>query len=163
MDPGPAGLTTAPRPRRAVPRLQRERGMITFAPGNLRVPKWTRPVYMVAAGTTDYRKRYPEKRLEELCMMAFRMLLEENDLRLDPLEVKGLVNFASYGEFADHFQDQLLCEAKVHDYLGLDPLPTSASRPAAPRAAPRCSSAPRRWRADSPTAPWSSAGSGWTR
>ena len=50
-------------------------------------------------------------------------LLEENDLRLDPLEVKGLVNFASYGEFADHFQDQLLCEAKVHDYLGLDLLP----------------------------------------
>ena len=69
--------------------------MITFAPGNLRVPKWTRPVYMVAAGTTDFRKRYPEKKLEELCMMAFRMLLEENDLKMDPLEVKGLINFAS--------------------------------------------------------------------
>jgi acetyl-CoA C-acetyltransferase len=97
--------------------------MIEFQPGNLRVPKWTRPVYMVAAGTTDYRKRYPSKKLEELCMMAFRMLLEENDLKMDPLEVKGLINFASYGEFADHFQDQLLCEAKVHDYLGLDLLP----------------------------------------
>ena len=97
--------------------------MITFASGNLRVPKWTRPVYMVAGGTTDFRKRYPEKKLEELCMMAFRMLLEENDLKMDPLEVKGLVNFACYGEFADHFQDQLLCEAKVHDYLGLDLLP----------------------------------------
>ena len=97
--------------------------MIEFKPGNLRVPKWSRPVYMVAAGTTDYRKRYPEYKLEELCMMAFRMLLEENDLKLDPLEVKGLINFAGYGEFADHFQDQLLCEAKVHDYLGLDPLP----------------------------------------
>ena len=78
---------------------------------------------MVAAGTTDFRKRYPEKKLDELCMMAFRMLLEENDLKMDPLEVKGLINFACYGEFADHFQDQLLCEAKVHDYLGLDPLP----------------------------------------
>ncbi|MHC4427749.1 MAG: thiolase C-terminal domain-containing protein [Planctomycetota bacterium] len=97
--------------------------MIEFRAGNLRVPKWTRPVYMVAAGTTDYRKRYPQKKLEELCMMAFRMMLEENDLRMDPLEVKGLINFASYGEFADHFQDQLLCEAKVHDYLGLDLLP----------------------------------------
>jgi len=97
--------------------------VITFSPGNLRVPRWTRPVYMVAAGTTDFRKRYPEKRLEELCMMAFRMLLEDNDLKLDPLEVKGHVNFACYGEFADHFQDQLLCEAKVHDYIGLDPLP----------------------------------------
>jgi acetyl-CoA C-acetyltransferase len=97
--------------------------MIKFGAGNLRVPKWTRPVYLVAAGTTDYRKRYPEKKLEELCMMAFRMLLEENGLKKDPLEVKSLINFCSYGEFADHFQDQLLCEAKVHDYLGLDLLP----------------------------------------
>ena len=94
--------------------------MIEFAPGNLRAPKWTRPVYMVAAGTTDFRKKYPEKKIEELCMMAFRMMLEENDLKIDPLAVKGLINFACYGEFADHFQDQLLCEAKVHDYLGLD-------------------------------------------
>ena len=97
--------------------------MIKFGAGNLRVPKWTRPVYLVAAGTTDYRKRYPEKKLEELAMMAFRMLLEENDLKKDPLAVKSLINFCSYGEFADHFQDQLLCEAKVHDYLGPDPLP----------------------------------------
>ncbi len=97
--------------------------MIEFAPGNLRVPKWSRPVYMVAFGTTDFRKRYPEKRIEELCMMAFRMMLEENDLKRDPLDVKGLINFAAYGEFADHFQDQLLCEAKVHDYLGLNLLP----------------------------------------
>jgi acetyl-CoA C-acetyltransferase len=97
--------------------------MIEFQEGNLRVPKWTRPVYMVAAGMSDFRKRYPEKKLEELCMMAFRMMLEENDLKMDPLEVKGLINIACYGEFADHFQDQLLCEAKVHDYLGLDPLP----------------------------------------
>ena len=100
--------------------------MIKFREGNLRVPKWTRPVYMVAAGTTDYRKRYPEKKLEELCMMALRMLLEDNDLKMDPLDVKGLINFCCYGEFADHFQDQLLCEAKVHDYLGLD-LPHAGS------------------------------------
>ncbi len=97
--------------------------MIEFKPGNMRVPKWSRPVYMVAAGCSDFRKRYPEKKLEELTMMAFRMMLEENDLKMDPLEVKGLINFASYGEFADHFQDQLLCESKVHDYLGLDLLP----------------------------------------
>ena len=82
--------------------------MIKFGAGNLRVPKWTRPVYLVAAGTTDYRERYPEKKLEELCMMAFRMLLEENDLKKDPLAVKALINFCAYGEFADHFQDQLL-------------------------------------------------------
>jgi len=97
--------------------------MIEFKPGNMRVPKWSRPVYMVAAGCSDFRKRYPEKKLDELTMMAFRMMLEENDLKMDPLEVKGLINFATYGEFADHFQDQLLCESKVHDYLGLDLLP----------------------------------------
>ncbi|MBN2496835.1 MAG: thiolase domain-containing protein [Deltaproteobacteria bacterium] len=96
--------------------------MIKFGKGNLRIPKWTRDVYIVAAGMTDFRKRYPSKKLEELTMMAFRMLLEENDLKMDPLEAKGFINFACYGEFADHFQDQLLCEAKVHDYLGLDPL-----------------------------------------
>jgi acetyl-CoA C-acetyltransferase len=97
--------------------------MIEFKPGNMRVPKWSRPVYMVAAGCSDFRKRYPEKKLDELTMMAFRMMLEENDLKMDPLEAKGLINFVSYGEFADHFQDQLLCESKVHDYLGLDLLP----------------------------------------
>ncbi|MDC0358724.1 hypothetical protein OAO01_07910, partial [Oligoflexia bacterium] len=96
--------------------------MIKFGQGNLRVPKWTRPVYVVAAGMSDFRKRYPEKKLEELCMMAFKMLLEENELKLDPQEIKSHINFACYGEFADHFQDQLLCESKVHDYLGLDPL-----------------------------------------
>ena len=81
--------------------------MIKFEKGNLMVPKWTRPVYMVAAGTTDFRKRYPEKKLDELAMMAFRMLLEENDLKMDPLEVKGLINFCCYGEFADHLGERM--------------------------------------------------------
>ncbi len=97
--------------------------MITFKPGNLRVPKWSRRVFMVAGGTTAYKKRFPEYKLEELAMMGFKQMLEENDLKLDPLEVKGLINYAGYGEFADHFQDQLLCEAKIHDYLGLNMLP----------------------------------------
>ncbi|MBI4837480.1 MAG: thiolase domain-containing protein [Candidatus Portnoybacteria bacterium] len=96
--------------------------MIRFGKGNLRIPKWARPVYAVAGGLTGYRKRFPEYKLEELCMIAFRQMLEDNNLKLNPLEIKGLLNYAAYGEFADHFQDQLLCEAKVHDYLGLDPL-----------------------------------------
>lgn len=96
--------------------------MIRFKEGNLRIPKWNRRVFMVAGGTTDYRKFYPEYKMEELVMMAFKNMLEDNNLKMDPLEVKGLINYAAYGEFADHFQDQLLCEAKVHDYLGLDPL-----------------------------------------
>ena len=96
--------------------------MITFKEGNLRVPKWNRKVFVVAGGTTAYKKYFPEYKLEELVMIAFKNMLEDNDLKMDPLEVKGLINFATYGEFADHFQDQLLCEAKIHDYLGLDPL-----------------------------------------
>ena len=96
--------------------------MITFKEGNLRIPKWNRKVFVVAGGTTAYRKYFPEYKLEELVMIAFKNLLENNDLKMDPLEVKGLINFATYGEFADHFQDQLLCQAKIHDYLGLDPL-----------------------------------------
>ncbi len=96
--------------------------MITFKKGNLRIPKWNRKVFMVAGGTTAYKKFFPEYKLEELVMMAFKQMLEDNNLKMDPLEVKGLINYAAYGEFADHFQDQLLCEAKVHDYLGLDPL-----------------------------------------
>ena len=96
--------------------------MITFKKGNLRVPKWNRKVFMVAGGTTAYKKFFPEYKLEELVMMAFKQMLENNNLKMDPLEVKGLINYCAYGEFADHFQDQLLCEAKVHDYLGLDPL-----------------------------------------
>ena len=96
--------------------------MITFKKGNLRVPKWNRRVFMVAGGTSAYKKFFPEYRIEELAMMAFKQMLEDNNLKMDPLEVKGLINYCAYGSFADHFQDQLLCEAKVHDYLGLDPI-----------------------------------------
>ncbi|HJN23592.1 MAG TPA: hypothetical protein QF509_06785 [Rhodospirillales bacterium] len=71
--------------------------MITFEPGNLRIPKWSRPIYMVAGGSTPYRESYPEYKLEELCMVAHKMLLEDNDLKAPPLEVKGLLNFSSYG------------------------------------------------------------------
>ena len=30
--------------------------MIKFGPGNLRIPKFEKPVYIVAGGLTDYRK-----------------------------------------------------------------------------------------------------------
>jgi len=76
----------------------------------------------VAGGCTPFRKYFPEYKLEELVMMAYRMMLEDNDLKMSPKEIKDNIQFAAYGEFADHFQDQLLCEAKIHDYLGLDPL-----------------------------------------
>ena len=96
--------------------------MITFGEGNLRVPKWSRRVFMVAGGCSPFRKYFPEYKLEELVMMGYKMMLEDNDLKMSPKEIKDCIQYAAYGEFADHFQDQLLCEAKIHDYLGLDPL-----------------------------------------
>ncbi|MDO8567843.1 MAG: hypothetical protein Q7R57_03915 [Dehalococcoidales bacterium] len=96
--------------------------MLILKRGNLRIPKWKRKVYAVAGGLTEYKKSCPEMKLEEQAMVAFRQMLEKNDLKKSPAEVKGLINFIAAGSFADHFQDQLLCEAKVTDYLGLDPM-----------------------------------------
>lgn len=96
--------------------------MIVLKEGNLRIPKWNRKVFAVAGGLTNYKKFCPEMKLEEQVMVAFRQMLEQNNLKMSPVEVKGLINFIACGAFADHFQDQLLCEAKVCDYLGLDPL-----------------------------------------
>ena len=96
--------------------------MIRFGPGNLRIPKFEKPVYVVAGGLTDFRKRYPEKNTCQLCTEALRMAVEENDLKVSPEEVRRMVNWVVYSQFADHFGDQLLAAAKVHDYLGFDPL-----------------------------------------
>jgi len=96
--------------------------MIRFKQGNLRIPRFGRPVYVVAAGMTDFRKRYPEKATEELGVEAVRMAAEENDLKVSPDELRGMVNFCVYSQFADHFGDQLLAEARMHDALGFDPI-----------------------------------------
>ena len=97
--------------------------MIRFSERQLAPPKQMRPVYVVAAGQSDFRKRYPEKKTEELCIEALRMLALENRLRVDGVqELKGYIQSCYYGHFADHFGDQLLGEALIHDRLGLDPL-----------------------------------------
>ena len=96
--------------------------MIRFGPGNLRIPKFAKPVYVVAGGLTDYRKKYPEKNTCQLCTEGLRMAVEENDLKVDPEQFRRMVNWAVYSQFADHFGDQLLAAAKIHDYLGFDPL-----------------------------------------
>ncbi|MBI2951036.1 hypothetical protein HYY27_03025, partial [bacterium] len=96
--------------------------MITFGEGNLRIPRFARPVYVVAGGLTDFRKRYPEKATEELVVEAFNMAVLENDLRVSVSEFKRMVSFCVYSQFADHFGDQLLAAARVHDALGLDPV-----------------------------------------
>ena len=51
--------------------------MIKFGAGNLRIPKFEKPVYIVAGGLTDYRKRYPEKNSCELCMESVNMAVRE--------------------------------------------------------------------------------------
>ncbi len=96
--------------------------MIKFGPGNLRIPKFERPVYVVAGGLTDYRKRYPEKNSSQLCTEALRMAVEENDLNVSAEEFRRMVNWVVYSQFADHFGDQLLAASKIHDYIGFDPL-----------------------------------------
>ena len=100
---------------------QKECRMLTFGSGNLHIPSLSRPVYIVAAGLTDFRKFYPEKQSTELCMDAMKMAVEDG-LGINPHQFRGLVNFCIYSQFADHFGDQLLAAAKIHDYLGLDPL-----------------------------------------
>ncbi len=94
--------------------------MISFGTGNLRIPRLSRPVYVIGAGMTDFRKFYPEKQTVELCLEAVKMAVCEN-LGLSPREFQKLVNFCIYSQFADHFGDQLLAASKIHDYLGFDP------------------------------------------
>ena len=96
--------------------------MLRPRPGNLRIPRFQRPVYVVAAGLTDFKKRYPEKATEELVVEAVQMAVEENDLKVSADELRGMINFAVYSQFADHFGDQLLAEARMHDALGFDPV-----------------------------------------
>ncbi len=96
--------------------------MIKFGDGNLRIPRFERPVYVVAGGMTDFRKRYPEKSTEELTAAALNMAILENDLKVSMPEFKQMVNFCVYSQFADHFGDQLLAGARIHDVLGFDPL-----------------------------------------
>src|SRR3989344_7380261 len=94
--------------------------MITFGSGNLRVPKLSRKVYLVGAGMTDFRKFYPEKQSSELCLEAMKMAVDGTKVSVE--EFHGMANYAVYPQFADHFGDQLLAEAKINDYLGLDPI-----------------------------------------
>src|SRR3989338_9513478 len=100
---------------------ERKTRMLIFGKGNLRVPKLSRPVYIAAAGMTDFRKFYPEKQTVELCLEAIRMAVMDG-LGMEPKKFQEYPNFCVYSQFADHFGDQLLAAAKSHDYLGFDPI-----------------------------------------
>ncbi len=94
--------------------------MIHFTDRQLKIPKMQRPVYLVTAGQSKFDRAMPDKRTEELCVDALTMAADLANMT--PSELKGYIHSAYYGHFADHFGDQLLGEAVIHDRLGLDPL-----------------------------------------
>lgn len=94
--------------------------MIKFSKQQLKTPKLSRPVYLVTGGMSQFARAFPEKRTEELCVEAFLMAAEM--IGKSPVELKEYIHSCYYGHFADHFGDQLLGEALIHDRLGLDPL-----------------------------------------
>jgi acetyl-CoA C-acetyltransferase len=96
--------------------------MITFSEQQLKVPKLARPVYLVTAGQSKFDRAFPGKRTEELCVDALTQAAEL--INKTPAELKKYIHTCYYGHFADHFGDQLLGEAVIHDRLGLDPLGT---------------------------------------
>ena len=94
--------------------------MITFSKRQLKIPRFMRDVYLVTGGQSEYRRAFPEKRTEELCIDSFRDAAKY--IGMTSQEMKKYIHTCYYGHFADHFGDQLLGEAVVHDRLGLDPL-----------------------------------------
>ena len=94
--------------------------MITFSERQLRIPQMSKPVYMVTGGMSKFGRAIPEKRTEELVIDAFTEAAQF--IGKSPRELKKYIHSCYYGHFADHFGDQLLGEALIHDRLGLDPL-----------------------------------------
>ncbi len=94
--------------------------MIKFSKEQLKIPEMSRPVYLVTVGESEFRRAFPHKRTEELCVDAMQMAAELIDM--SPAELKRYIHTCYYGHFADHFGDQLLGESVIHDRLGLDPL-----------------------------------------
>ena len=94
--------------------------MIKFSDKQLAIPKLMRPVYLVTAGQSKFDRAFPDKKTEELCVDALVQAAEM--INLSPAELKSHIHTCYYGHFADHFGDQLLGEAVIHDRLGLDPL-----------------------------------------
>ena len=94
--------------------------MITFSKQQLKTPRYMRDVYLVTGGNSEFRRAFPEKRTEELCIEALQEACDY--INTTPQELKKHIHSCYYGHFADHFGDQLLGEALIHDRLGLDPL-----------------------------------------
>jgi acetyl-CoA C-acetyltransferase len=69
---------------------------------------------------TKFDRAFPNKRTEELCVES--LTEAANFINMTPAKLKKYIHTCYYGHFADHFGDQLLGEAVIHDRLGLDPL-----------------------------------------
>jgi acetyl-CoA C-acetyltransferase len=94
--------------------------MITFSDRQLKIPKLAKPVYLVTGGNSQFARAFPHKRTEELCIDALTEAAEF--IGMTPYKMKEYIHSCYYGHFADHFGDQLLGEAVIHDRLGLEPL-----------------------------------------
>ncbi len=100
--------------------------MIRFSDRQLKTPKFQRDVYLVTGGNSEFRRSFPDKKTEELAIDAFKEACDY--IGKTPVELKKYIHSAYYGHFADHFGDQLLGEALIHDRLGLDPMGNVAVR-----------------------------------
>jgi len=134
--------------------------MIKFSERQLKTPRFMRPVYLVTAASPSTPGR---SRRRERGVVHRRFDDGGELLGLTPAELKKYIHTCYYGHFADHFGDQLLGEAVIHDRLGLDPLGNVGIKSGGATGARRSGKPPRRWPRDTPTAfsPW--AGSAWTR
>jgi len=94
--------------------------MITFSKRQLKIPQMSKPVYLVTGGMSKFDRAIPEKRTEELVVDAFQEA--SRFIGKSAADVKRYIHSCYYGHFADHFGDQLLGEAVIHDRLGLNPL-----------------------------------------
>ncbi|HLB31442.1 MAG TPA: thiolase domain-containing protein [Gammaproteobacteria bacterium] len=94
--------------------------MIKFSERQLRIPVIARPVYLVTGGMSRFDRAFPDRKTEELCVDALTEAAQF--INLSPARLKRYIHSCYYGHFADHFGDQLLGEAVIHDRLGLDPL-----------------------------------------
>ena len=92
-------------------------------PTKFRRPSFARNVYAVAGGLSLPGKARPDTQVKEQVCEAVRMLLRDNDLKIDcPTDLKYYNGFVQSAYFADHFEAQLLMSSIVQDAIGWNPV-----------------------------------------
>ena len=75
--------------------------MITFSDKQLKIPKMSKPVYLVTGGMSKFARAMPDKRTEELCIDA---LVEASEfINTTPRKLKKYIHTAYYCHFSNHF------------------------------------------------------------